>query len=103
MTCRLETHAGFGLLTRQWKGGPPLTVSVTPCLAVSPALAGSSRAATHPAATARSASALLIPGSLVAGCLRYSVPRSGEMSEELVKLVEKGYEAWNSGDRKWVL
>jgi uncharacterized protein len=26
-----------------------------------------------------------------------------EMSEELVKLVEKGYEAWNSGDRNWVL
>jgi ketosteroid isomerase-like protein len=25
------------------------------------------------------------------------------MSEELVQLVEKGYEAWNSGDRNWVL
>lgn len=25
------------------------------------------------------------------------------MSEELVQLVEKGYEAWNSGDRGWVL
>ena len=25
------------------------------------------------------------------------------MSEELVQLVEKGYEAWNSGDRSWVL
>ncbi|HKH22146.1 MAG TPA: nuclear transport factor 2 family protein [Solirubrobacterales bacterium] len=25
------------------------------------------------------------------------------MSEELVKLVEKGYEAWNEGDRGWVL
>jgi ketosteroid isomerase-like protein len=25
------------------------------------------------------------------------------MSEELVKLVERGYEAWNSGDRRWVL
>ena len=25
------------------------------------------------------------------------------MSEKLVKLVEKGYEAWNSGDRTWVL
>ena len=25
------------------------------------------------------------------------------MSEELVQLVEKGYEAWNSGDRDWVL
>jgi ketosteroid isomerase-like protein len=25
------------------------------------------------------------------------------MSAELVKLVEKGYEAWNSGDRGWVL
>jgi ketosteroid isomerase-like protein len=25
------------------------------------------------------------------------------MSEELVKLVERGYEAWNSGDRGWVL
>jgi ketosteroid isomerase-like protein len=25
------------------------------------------------------------------------------MSEELVKLVEQGYEAWNSGDRAWVL
>ena len=25
------------------------------------------------------------------------------MSRELVQLVEKGYEAWNSGDRGWVL
>jgi uncharacterized protein len=25
------------------------------------------------------------------------------MSTELVQLVEKGYEAWNSGDRSWVL
>src|SRR4051794_41899432 len=25
------------------------------------------------------------------------------MSEELVQLVKKGYEAWNSGDRTWVL
>jgi ketosteroid isomerase-like protein len=25
------------------------------------------------------------------------------MSAELVQLVEKGYEAWNSGDRSWVL
>jgi ketosteroid isomerase-like protein len=25
------------------------------------------------------------------------------MSEELVQLVEKGYDAWNSGDRTWVL
>jgi len=25
------------------------------------------------------------------------------MSEELVQLVEQGYEAWNSGDRAWVL
>ncbi len=25
------------------------------------------------------------------------------MSEELVQLVEKGYDAWNSGDRDWVL
>ena len=25
------------------------------------------------------------------------------MSEELVQLVEKGYDAWNSGDRSWVL
>lgn len=25
------------------------------------------------------------------------------MSSELVQLVEKGYEAWNSGDRGWVL
>ena len=25
------------------------------------------------------------------------------MSEELVQLVEKGYEAWNAGDRGWVL
>jgi ketosteroid isomerase-like protein len=25
------------------------------------------------------------------------------MSEDLVQLVEKGYEAWNSGDRSWVL
>ena len=25
------------------------------------------------------------------------------MSEELVQLVEKGYGAWNSGDRTWVL
>jgi hypothetical protein len=25
------------------------------------------------------------------------------MSEQLVKLVERGYEAWNSGDRGWVL
>jgi len=25
------------------------------------------------------------------------------MSEELVQLVEKGYDAWNSGDRGWVL
>ena len=25
------------------------------------------------------------------------------MSEEHVKLVERGYEAWNSGDRGWVL
>lgn len=25
------------------------------------------------------------------------------MSKELVQLVEKGYEAWNSGDRAWVL
>jgi uncharacterized protein len=25
------------------------------------------------------------------------------MSEELVQLVEKGYEAWNAGDRAWVL
>jgi ketosteroid isomerase-like protein len=25
------------------------------------------------------------------------------MSEELVQLVEKGYEAWNKGDRAWVL
>jgi ketosteroid isomerase-like protein len=25
------------------------------------------------------------------------------MGEELVQLVEKGYEAWNSGDRSWVL
>jgi ketosteroid isomerase-like protein len=25
------------------------------------------------------------------------------MSEQLVQLVEKGYEAWNSGDRGWVL
>jgi uncharacterized protein len=27
----------------------------------------------------------------------------GEMSAELVQLVQKGYEAWNSGDRGWVL
>ena len=27
----------------------------------------------------------------------------GSMSAELVQLVEKGYEAWNSGDRGWVL
>ena len=25
------------------------------------------------------------------------------MSKELVQLVEKGYEAWNAGDRGWVL
>jgi ketosteroid isomerase-like protein len=25
------------------------------------------------------------------------------MSEELVNLVRRGYEAWNSGDREWVL
>jgi ketosteroid isomerase-like protein len=25
------------------------------------------------------------------------------MSKELVKLVERGYDAWNSGDRGWVL
>jgi ketosteroid isomerase-like protein len=25
------------------------------------------------------------------------------MSEELVQLVKKGYDAWNSGDRNWVL
>jgi ketosteroid isomerase-like protein len=25
------------------------------------------------------------------------------MSEELVQLVEQGYEAWNTGDRDWVL
>ena len=25
------------------------------------------------------------------------------MSEELVQLVQKGYDAWNSGDRTWVL
>ncbi len=25
------------------------------------------------------------------------------MSEELVQLVQKGYEAWNAGDRNWVL
>src|SRR4029450_13804469 len=29
--------------------------------------------------------------------------RSRGMGEELVQLVEKGYEAWNSGDRSWVL
>jgi ketosteroid isomerase-like protein len=33
----------------------------------------------------------------------YSIPRRGEMSERHVQLVERGYEAWNSGDRSWVL
>jgi ketosteroid isomerase-like protein len=35
--------------------------------------------------------------------LGYSLTRRRELSEELVQLVQKGYDAWNSGDRTWVL